>query len=435
MGSPTEASAASAPRAVVVASTVFCFLFAAFFTMQNFLTSVLGGDGFAALALLYGSFALGTNMAPAVVQRMGMRAAMGAASLTYCSMNVAVALAAAERTDAEGNIDSEGGSAGGWRVSLVYLTASLCGLGAAVLWTAQGAYVAQAAQDAQKSVDVAQGTFFAVFSLNGLVGFGLALLLIATRDASDAWLLGFMAVLSGVAVASFVLLPAVGSETAAATGGDEGAGAKGVAQASAVVPVAAAAADDDDGDGDGAGIELANLDQAPAPPPPPPPDATTTKPAPGCLGKIMAMLRMCKRADVALLGPASFHCGCMEGLFWGDVAAKMESSLLVTAYLAHGACSCLSAYATGLAAERFGRRVVHVSLTAVGVVACALAAVALHEGDGSGSGSGSGSGCSVCRDKALVASTALFGCYDLAAQGLVRAALGQRFNGSGTATA
>ena len=140
----------------------------------------------------------------------------------------------------------------------------------------------------------------------------------------------------------------------------------------------------------------------------------------------MAMLRMCKRADVALLGPASFHCGCMEGLFWGDVAAKMESSLLVTAYLAHGACSCLSAYATGLAAERFGRRVVHASLTAVGVVACALAAVALHEGDGPGSGSG----CSVCRDKALVASTALFGCYDLAAQGLVRAALGQRFNGS-----
>ena len=55
---------------------------------------------------------------------------------------------------------------------------ALCGLGAAVLWTAQGVYVTRAAAAAAASNDVCQGTFFGLFSLNGVVGFALALALL-----------------------------------------------------------------------------------------------------------------------------------------------------------------------------------------------------------------------------------------------------------------
>ena len=136
----------SVPYPLYALSGVFVALFAAFFPLQNFLTSVLSGaDGFVALAVLYGTFCLATNVAPAIVQRLGLKPAMAYSASLYTILHFAVAFAAS----------------GNRRLAprpVVMLTAAGCGFGAAVLWTAQGAYCVAIAQHypAQVTIERAQ---------------------------------------------------------------------------------------------------------------------------------------------------------------------------------------------------------------------------------------------------------------------------------------
>jgi hypothetical protein len=66
-----------------ILSACFAALFAAYFTVQQFLTTVLGNSGFASLSIIYTFFTLGTLLSPIIVVKLGVLRSMQVAATSY----------------------------------------------------------------------------------------------------------------------------------------------------------------------------------------------------------------------------------------------------------------------------------------------------------------------------------------------------------------
>eukprot|EP00474_Spongospora_subterranea_P000251 CRZ00709.1 hypothetical protein [Spongospora subterranea] len=159
-------SAASGPNAkdrsefcrIIRLSLAFCVVFMPFSAAQNFQTSQSDPiTGARALALLYIAFTLANLVSGQIVQVLGLRASMFVGSITYVSFVFA-------------NIH--------YQKWMIYSTAIILGFGAALLWTAQGAFVTRSSklhdhktqQDQGSTLGVFNGVFFAIFQANQFLG-------------------------------------------------------------------------------------------------------------------------------------------------------------------------------------------------------------------------------------------------------------------------
>ena len=139
---------------------VFFFTFTAYLTIQAFATDMYGETLASNMATaLYLSFTLSCFGSPAVVNQVGARDSMLAGILGYGCL---VAASLAYFLDGE-----RGGEAGGlgW---LVVLGGGCCGVGAALLWTAQGRLIMEysSGEDSGRLFSV----FWALFNLSALAG-------------------------------------------------------------------------------------------------------------------------------------------------------------------------------------------------------------------------------------------------------------------------
>lgn len=136
----------------------FCCIFMAFSVSQNFQTSSdHKKQGANALGILYACFTLANFVSSFIVSSLGSKMCLILGSFTY------VLFVAANIVYVE---------------LLLYLSSGLLGLGASVLWTAQGAYISncsalheqQLGLPTSSTLGFFNGLFFSIFQVNQLLG-------------------------------------------------------------------------------------------------------------------------------------------------------------------------------------------------------------------------------------------------------------------------
>ncbi|KAJ3120834.1 DUF895 domain membrane protein [Physocladia obscura] len=142
---------------VIVLSVAFFFIFSAFMVIQGLATSVLPKSvAFFSLGSLYFSFSFcNLFLAAPVVELLGCRAGMFAASITYSLFNLATIIA----------LQTDDGVA---QTAILFPAALLNGFGASVLWTAESVYITKCS--CKDSVGRYAGYFFAFVSSANLAG-------------------------------------------------------------------------------------------------------------------------------------------------------------------------------------------------------------------------------------------------------------------------
>ena len=174
-------------------SLSFCLIFLAFAVAQNSQTTLDPAVGAVGLGVLYAVFTLSNTFSAWLVNATDVRLSLFFGALTY-----ALYVAANIRTEP----------------ALLYASSALIGLGAAVLWTAQGGYIADCSGrhererglPAHSTMGWFNGIFFALFQANQFVGNLLAALLYA-QSATQAAVFSVMTVICGCGVATLLLLP------------------------------------------------------------------------------------------------------------------------------------------------------------------------------------------------------------------------------------
>eukprot|EP00966_Prymnesium_polylepis_P149584 3455678-Prymnesium_polylepis.1 len=149
--------------------------------MWNSITSMAGGISdkgvsSAATASLYGCFAVASVLAPIPTNIIGARATLGIGSGGYVLYVFALLLYS--RTEAGSGTD-ENGSGG-----LVIAAGAVNGVGAGLLWTAQGALIMSYPSKEAKGLYV--GIFWLIFNLGAVFGGLLSFGLNYSSDAGDA---------------------------------------------------------------------------------------------------------------------------------------------------------------------------------------------------------------------------------------------------------
>jgi len=144
---------------LVYLSLSFCGIFAAWNAVQNLISSIVPGLlGYWSIAALYASFCFGSLLvAPALTKILQSRVSMVLGSLTYVGFMVA-------------NLKPL------WETLIP--TAVLLGIGASILWAAQGAYLTAAASnyagsrgdELKSAMGLFNGLFFAIFQCSGIIG-------------------------------------------------------------------------------------------------------------------------------------------------------------------------------------------------------------------------------------------------------------------------
>ena len=158
--SPAAAMAPSSPsvRNGIHLGLSFCAVFMAFSVSQNFQTSSdHKKQGANALGILYACFTAANFISSFVVSSLGSKLCLILGSLTY------VLFVAANIVYVE---------------LLLYLSSGLLGLGASVLWTAQGAYISNCSALHEQTLGLPpsstlgffNGLFFSIFQVNQLLG-------------------------------------------------------------------------------------------------------------------------------------------------------------------------------------------------------------------------------------------------------------------------
>lgn len=143
---------------IIVLGVSFMFLFTAFQTCSMVETIVLesevkdsngtfNGKGYTSLAIIYGVFAVSNWLAPSIVAVCGAKMALIGGALLYCAY-IALFLKPLEVT--------------------LYLFSALVGLGAAVLWTAQGNLLTINSTSETRGRDT--GIFWALMQSSLLIG-------------------------------------------------------------------------------------------------------------------------------------------------------------------------------------------------------------------------------------------------------------------------
>jgi MFS family permease len=147
---------------VFLLGLAFMLMFTAFQTMGNIETTILNsardpnssgyvprfhGTGYTSLAILYGVFSASNWLAPSVVTVLGPRLTMAVGGITYASFIAQLY----QPND-----------------YALYLLSALLGVGAAIIWTAQGNYLTLNSDDATMSRN--SGIFWAMLQLSMVIG-------------------------------------------------------------------------------------------------------------------------------------------------------------------------------------------------------------------------------------------------------------------------
>jgi len=176
--------------AVIQIGISFAFLFTAYNTIQNFESTLNKNLGLQSLATLYFCFAFSNFFANTVVKKLGERISLTLGGFCYVSF-LAAHLYPQPYT--------------------LIPTAALLGFGAAILWTAQGSYLAKNSDDA--TLGFHSGVFFGLFFVNAIVGNLMAAIFINILGEGTFFLVSVLFGIGIVATLSFLLLrkaPSVG---------------------------------------------------------------------------------------------------------------------------------------------------------------------------------------------------------------------------------
>lgn len=144
------------PKAqVVLMGTVFFFVFSAFLTIQAFASDMYGEDlGSKMATSLYLSFSFFSFLSPSVTNKLGAKMTMFWGTIGYAGL-VAASLIYFENLDSSFDY-------------VVILGGISCGLGAALLWTAQGRLIMQYSDGTDNGHLFS--IFWALFNMSALVG-------------------------------------------------------------------------------------------------------------------------------------------------------------------------------------------------------------------------------------------------------------------------
>ncbi|KAH8381482.1 hypothetical protein KR093_005762 [Drosophila rubida] len=135
----------------------FMFVFTAFQTISNIEKTILDsiskedesfeGDGYTSLAIIYLFFALSNWLAPSFMSLTGPRVAMVVGSLTYVGFMVTFLFPS---------------------TYLLYVASAIIGIGAAVIWTGQGTYLARCSN--ADTISRNSGVFWALLQCSMFLG-------------------------------------------------------------------------------------------------------------------------------------------------------------------------------------------------------------------------------------------------------------------------
>eukprot|EP01135_Chromosphaera_perkinsii_P003716 Nk52_evm34s252 gene=Nk52_evmTU34s252 len=138
---------------VMLMGLVFMFVFTAFSTIQVYSSKLYDGDtGSNMLTTLYGVFAVFSFFAPSVTNKLGSRMTMMLGTLGYACVVIT------------GLIYFETGYSD-W---LIIVGGGLCGVGAALLWTAQGRLILQYSTDKNRGFNFS--VFWGLFQSSSIIG-------------------------------------------------------------------------------------------------------------------------------------------------------------------------------------------------------------------------------------------------------------------------
>ncbi|KAK8795522.1 hypothetical protein WA158_000179 [Blastocystis sp. Blastoise] len=177
----------------------FCFfgIFFAFNTSQAMQTSLGGIQGYINLGCLYGVFCVFSLFGPKVVDMWGPKVSMllgGASYVLVVFSNL-------------------------WAISYVQIIANLIvGLGAALLWNAEGVYLARCAlhdcsyngKTFGDTTSEYNGFFFSIFQFTGCAGTLISAIIVKYLD--KMWLFIILGSIGAISVAMLVFLPKVGAQ-------------------------------------------------------------------------------------------------------------------------------------------------------------------------------------------------------------------------------
>eukprot|EP00475_Leptophrys_vorax_P037957 TRINITY_DN6611_c0_g1_i1.p1 TRINITY_DN6611_c0_g1~~TRINITY_DN6611_c0_g1_i1.p1 ORF type:complete len:501 (-),score=150.08 TRINITY_DN6611_c0_g1_i1:782-2254(-) len=187
-------------RNVIFLSLSFCLVFMSFSAAQNFQTSKGGSGtpeeakvGSNALAILYFVFTFSTFFSSALVRTFGIKTALFCGASTYVLF-------------VSSNIKK--------MTWFTYASAALEGIGAAALWTAQGAYVTNSVTEYEllKNLEPgnAQGSFnglfFSIYNFNQFIG-NMLVAVLFQFSISESTIFSIATVLCGLGAVSLLLLP------------------------------------------------------------------------------------------------------------------------------------------------------------------------------------------------------------------------------------
>lgn len=182
---------------VLILGFGFMFLFTAFQTMSTIEKTVLDsisaddptftGDGYVSLAIIYAVFALSNWIAPPVISLVGPRSAMLGGAVAYCLFMISFL----------------------WpKTWLLYSVSAILGVGAAIIWTAQGAFLSSCSDE--KTISRNSGVFWAMFQMSMFCGNLFVFFQFQGKDKIDqATRTLVFSVLIGVGILGFFFLTAL----------------------------------------------------------------------------------------------------------------------------------------------------------------------------------------------------------------------------------
>ena len=165
----------------------FMLLFGSYFAMANQLTSLLGIHGFFILATLNFSFTLACFAGGVAVKKFGQKIIFILGGIAFNVMILTAAIAV-------GNNEL---------VWLVYPASFTVGIFGSWMWVAHGGYIASLYKPARQGYGF--GLFNGLFSINGIIGFGL-LLILASVGVDSETILWILFALSVVATFSAIFV-------------------------------------------------------------------------------------------------------------------------------------------------------------------------------------------------------------------------------------
>jgi MFS transporter, NAG-T family, sugar:H+ symporter len=173
----------------LMVGSVFFFVFLAFNTTQNFETTVNADTGHVSLAILYSCFAFFNVISGFVVRSIGNRLSLVLGALAYAvyvASNIKVF------------------------VPVFYACSALLGVGASLIWTSQGAFLAR--QSTPDTFGFISGIFWAMFQANGAVGNTIAAsLLNSGQTPSFVFAVLTVMALIGTALIALLIYPPISS--------------------------------------------------------------------------------------------------------------------------------------------------------------------------------------------------------------------------------